>query len=130
MLNDKNLNQNNIDDELAREILSMVSVDQKMRVKAKVWDYKIDEKNTERLKRIVDKYGWPGRSLVGEEAAHGAWLLAQHADRDLEFQKHALVLLEEAVVGGEADKRDLAYLTDRVRVNNGQSQIFGTQFYE
>ncbi len=39
----------------------------------------------------------------------------------------ALELLSDAVAGGEASARDLAYLTDRVRVNHGREQIFGTQ---
>jgi hypothetical protein len=32
----------------------------------------------ERLRDIIDAGGWPGRSLVGREAAHAAWLLLQH----------------------------------------------------
>lgn len=42
------------------------------------------------MKKIVKKHGWPGISLVGKKASVGAWLLAQHADRDLRFQKNVL----------------------------------------
>jgi len=70
--------------------------------------------------------GWPGRTLVGEDGAHAAWLLAQHAapQRQQEF----LELLRAAVEAGEASVTDQAYLEDRVRVHEGQAQRYGTQF--
>jgi hypothetical protein len=51
----------------------------------------------------------------------------QHADEDKALQRRALHLLEEAAHKGEASKSNLAYLTDRVRINAGQKQIYGTQ---
>lgn len=87
---------------------------------------RVDAANTTRLKEIVDVYGWPGRSLVGERASRSAWLLAQHADADIEFQKHALELME-AMPDGEVIQRDVAYLTDRVLVAEGKEQRYGTQ---
>ena len=71
--------------------------------------------------------GWPGRSLVGEEAAHAAWLLAQHADRHPALQEQWLSLLEAAVAQGEASPIDLAHLTDRVLLARGELQVYGTQ---
>jgi hypothetical protein len=88
----------------------------------------IDRHNTERMKEIVDRHGWPGKALVGEDGAHAAWLLVQHADHDRPFQKRCLALLAEAVKKGEATGADLAYLTDRVRVGDKQKQVYGTQF--
>jgi hypothetical protein len=88
---------------------------------------RIDGGNTNRLRQILAEYGWPGKSLVGDKGAHHAWLIAQHADRDPAFQRQALELLREAVARGEAKPRDLAYLTDRVRVNEGRGQVYGTQ---
>lgn len=88
----------------------------------------IDRKNTARMKEIVAAHGWPGKSLVGEEGASNAWLLVQHADQDLEFQKRCLALLEEAVQEGEASPKELAYLIDRVLVAEGKKQLYGTQF--
>lgn len=88
----------------------------------------LDRRNTARMKEIVEKHGWPGHSLVGKDAAHAAWLLVQHADRDREFQKRCLKLLEAAVKEKEAAAIDLAYLTDRVRVGENKPQVYGTQF--
>ncbi|MEJ8647125.1 DUF6624 domain-containing protein [Streptomyces sp. MS1.AVA.3] len=73
-----------------------------------------------------DEHGWPGHSLVGEQAAHAAWLIAQHAE--LDFQLRALALLREAVDRGEATAMQLAYLTDRCLVHQERSQVYGTQY--
>ncbi len=88
---------------------------------------RIDDENAVWLREVVAKIGWPERSLVGDDGAHAAWLLAQHADRDPALQKRCLTLLEQAVAASEADPRDLAFLTDRVRLAAGQNQIYGTQ---
>lgn len=87
----------------------------------------IDQKNLPRLKEIVEQFGWPGLRLVGEEGTDKMWLLVQHCDRDLEFQKTCLQLLKEAVAKEDAPKRHLAYLMDRVLVNEGLAQLYGTQ---
>jgi hypothetical protein len=47
-----------------------------------------------------DKHGWPTGSLVGAEAARRAWLVAQHADRQLDLQRRALTLMTKAVETG------------------------------
>ncbi len=81
----------------------------------------------DRLAEIIAEHGWPTARLVGPAAAVGAWKLAQHADRQLDVQRRALALLSDAVAAGEASPRELALLRDRVLVNEGQEQIYGTQ---
>jgi len=88
----------------------------------------IDTKSTTRMKEVIAKHGWPGKSLVGEDGANTAWLLVQHADADPAFQKQCLALLEKAYKAGEASERDYAYLFDRVAVAEGKPQRYGTQF--
>lgn len=105
----------------------MAKEDQEMRFGE--WNSKIDKKNTARMKEIVKNYGWPGKTLVGKDGAFAAWLLVQHADLDLKFQKKALSLMEVAVQRGDAGKKEFAYLIDRVRVNSDKPQVFGTQFF-
>jgi hypothetical protein len=51
----------------------------------------------------------------------------QHADQDTALQHTALRLLDGAVRAGDASGRDLAYLTDRVRVAERRPQVYGTQ---
>ena len=90
----------------------------------------IDRANTEWMKEIIEKFGWPGKSLVGPQAAHAAWLLVQHADHDPKFQKRCLILIADAVQAGDAAGEDLAYLTDRVRIAEKKEQLYGTQLHQ
>ena len=53
----------------------------------------LDRRHQQRLGAIVDQIGWPHAGLVGDAAAHAAWLLAQHAD--LDFQVDALARMRE-----------------------------------
>src|SRR5215475_3850127 len=88
----------------------------------------VDVRNTARLKEVIAKHGWPGKSLVGEDGAFAAWLLVQHADADAAFQKQCLELMKPLLEKGEVNKRNYAYLTDRVLVAEKKPQLYGTQF--
>jgi len=79
------------------------------------------------LERIIAEHGWPGIALAGVDGQRAAWLIAQHADFDLQFQKHCLGLVREAFAIGDAEAYALAYLTDRVLENEGSPQRYGTQ---
>ncbi len=87
------------------------------------------QRNTRRIKEIIGQHGWPGSSLVGEIGTHAAWLLVQHADMDPIFQEKCLGLLKKAYLSGEASGRNYAFLYDRVMVNKGERQLYGTQIY-
>ena len=86
----------------------------------------VDRDNTARLREVIGRHGWPGRDLAGDDGAHAAWLLAQHAPPDR--QEEWLPLLEDAVARGDARAADLAYLRDRVLMHRGEPQIYGTQY--
>lgn len=116
---------------IAGELVAMMEEDQAMRERTQkdvsAWNAEIDRRNTERLKEIVERIGWPTVSKVGAEASEGAWLIVQHADHDIAFQRLALGLMEAATIG-EVQLRDIAYLTDRILANEDKPQRFGTQF--
>lgn len=82
--------------------------------------------NANRLDQIVAKYGWPGISLVGLEGCRVAWLIAQHAICTPELQRKFLIFLAKASASGDAPKRQVALLTDRIRFNENKPQIYGT----
>ncbi|MFF0394146.1 DUF6624 domain-containing protein [Kitasatospora sp. NPDC004615] len=84
-------------------------------------------RHADRLAELLDEHGWPVAAEVGAEAAQAAWLIAQHADRQLDVQRRALRLMEQAVAEGAAGARELAFLRDRVLVNEGREQVYGTQ---
>ncbi len=84
-------------------------------------------RNRELIRSIVKQHGWPGRSLAGDDGAHAAWLVVQHMDDDLDFQRNCLALMQQAFEAGEVQPHDLAYLTDRVLTHEGKPQMYGTQ---
>ena len=127
MAPDSNLNPPLVNVKLADELVQMGERDQEMRNSQK-WDAEVDIRNTQRLKQIIREIGWPSISKVGREAANYAWLLAQHADHDVAFQRDCLHLMQQSM--NDVDATTVAYLEDRVRVNEGRPQLYGTQYYE
>ncbi|MBV8137587.1 MAG: sulfotransferase [Deltaproteobacteria bacterium] len=87
----------------------------------------MDSDNTAWLMATVKHTGWPGHSMVGEDGAHAAWLLAQHADMNPTFQRRCLELLQDAVERGEASAAELAHLTNRVLQASGQARLHGAR---
>ena len=86
----------------------------------------VDRSNTAWLKGLVEDLGWPLFCEVGPECSMNAWLLVQHADHDVGFQRRCLDLMR-AAPQGEVDPANIAYLCDRVRLAEGQAQLYGTQ---
>ncbi|GAA3550184.1 hypothetical protein GCM10022419_033040 [Nonomuraea rosea] len=89
----------------------------------------VDHDNTRFLQEVIAEHGWPGCDLVGDNASQAAWLLAQHADHDVAFQRRCLDLLQKAAAAGQAEPSHVAYLTDRVCVADGRPQLYGTQYH-
>ncbi len=93
----------------------------------KSFDKSVNVENSKRLKRIIDQiHAWPTIGMVGEEASYAAWLIVQHADHDSIFQERCLGLMLQAK--DDVLLSNIAYLTDRVAVNKGKPQMYGTQF--
>ncbi|MBO0697962.1 MAG: hypothetical protein J2P46_06195 [Zavarzinella sp.] len=141
LLLEKQGNKAATDQELRKELLRRRDEDQKFRQQVIEAQKKgpvpadlvkqlaeTDRANREWLKGVVEKKGWPVRTLVGFDGEDAAWLMVQHADPDPAFQKQALKLLEAAVKENEARPIHVAYLTDRVQTGEGKKQIYGTQF--
>jgi hypothetical protein len=129
---------------LKNEIIQMYVDDQAVRgnimsdviVKYNLQEYEIsnsdgvtvDAKNRKRLKEIFKEYGFPKRAMVGKDAMRGIFLMIQHADGDKEWQKGQLSNIENAVKEGDMDGQSYAYLYDRIKINSGEKQLYGTQF--
>jgi hypothetical protein len=87
---------------------------------------KIDADNTAWLKKQVDSDGWPKACAVGKAGSRTAMLIAQHGD--LTDRLAFATAFEAAVLEGQAERRQLAYLQDRNLVEQGKPQIYGTQW--
>ncbi len=120
--------------ELREELLQLAKLDQSVRIGKDV-DHRdqaiqekmrsIDTSNLSRLKEILQKYGWPGPGLVGNDGAEAAFLIVQHAD--YAFQKKMLPQIRREYLAGRLPGSNYALLLDRVLVNEGKAQIYGTQ---
>lgn len=83
--------------------------------------------NARELEEMIDEHGWLGKSLVGEDGAEAAWLIAQHAISLPAFSHKCLRFIEKAVAENEAEPHQFAYLHDRICFFENRPQKFGTQ---
>ncbi|MBS0647653.1 MAG: hypothetical protein JSS10_00340 [Verrucomicrobia bacterium] len=79
------------------------------------------------LKTIVFEFEWPGKSLIGEDGVERFWTLIQHCDQEVIFQELCLQHLNAAVKNQEASRKYIPFLHDRVLINRGLKQLYGTQ---
>ena len=87
----------------------------------------VHRRNAARLATLLDERGWPVASSVGQDGAEAAWLIAQHAIGEPEFQRRCLRLLQNAAASGEVPAWQPATLEDRIRRFEGRPQLYGTQ---
>ncbi|HET9826101.1 MAG TPA: DUF6624 domain-containing protein, partial [Chitinophagaceae bacterium] len=88
---------------------------------------KSDSANLLEFESVTDKIGWPTVSKVGQAGASTAFLIIDHSPR--EVMEQYFPLLEEAARKGEASLSSYATMKDRILVNRGKKQIYGTQKY-
>ncbi|MCG2583279.1 DUF6624 domain-containing protein [Massilia sp. TS11] len=85
----------------------------------------IDRANQKQLEAIIARIGWPRESVVGANGAQAAFFIAQHGEAD--FLRRCLPLMREAAEANELALDLLALAEDRVRMNEGAPQLYGTQ---
>lgn len=112
---------------LLNELIRRFELDQELSRKKEFGKLEeIYRSNSSWLKNIVLKDGWPSAESVTKRGENCVWLITQHSD-DLGFQKYCLNLLSKLNPTKER-KQSIAFLTDRILVNENQKQIYGTQF--
>ncbi len=79
------------------------------------------------IESVFDSIGYPGYDKVGKTGETWFWVLVQHSDFDPQFQHRVLKEMAKEVGKGNASPQNYAYLTDRVNLNFGEQQIYGTQ---
>jgi hypothetical protein len=66
-----------MNEELRAELLRRVAADQEARHALDTAAMAAaDGENLPWLRQVITDVGWPGKTLVGEDGAHAAWLLA------------------------------------------------------
>ena len=84
---------------------------------------KYDAENIKKIETIIAKYGYPGKSLVGEPTNRAAFLVIQYSNKISEF----LPIVKLAAENGELPFRLYAMMIDRQLMYKGEEQIYGSQ---
>lgn len=87
----------------------------------------IDRQSSELMHRVLSEWDWVDRARFGPKVSDFAWLLVQHADRDAALQSLALERMQTYLADGGIKPANYAYLRDRVAINSGRMQRYGTQ---
>lgn len=75
------------------------------------------------IEKIIEKYGYPSRSLVGDSVNQAVFYVIQHSNK---IEKY-LPIMKKAASKGELKKTSLALMEDRYLMRKGKEQIYGTQ---
>ena len=87
----------------------------------------VDAKNLRIIRAIFAKFGFPSADEVARNGVVAFFLLVQHAARDVKFMNRAFRAARPLYLKGDLPPVFFALLTDRVRILNGEAQIYGTQ---
>ncbi|PKF72420.1 DUF6624 domain-containing protein [Chryseobacterium sp. PMSZPI] len=142
--------QNKLNEELKKELDEIMSVDQGYRMlftsettpeqkektlkdlninqeefKKKGWQMvaEHDSINLHKIENIISKYGYPGKTLVGEPTNKAAWYVIQHSTKIGKY----LPLIKEAGKNKEIPFTLVAMMEDRYLMDENKEQIYGTQ---
>ncbi|WP_284332564.1 DUF6624 domain-containing protein [Dyella flagellata] len=88
---------------------------------------KVDAGNLAKLRQIVKDHGIPTPHMIGDKGMEAFWMLVQHADHDPLLQQKVLTALFSDSRG--LPLNEIALLIDRVQINRGEPQTYGTQFH-
>ena len=86
----------------------------------------VDAEAEAEVLKMVPPEGWFTRSRYGVEAANAAFLIIQHSR--VENWRRFLPVIEPLVARGEASGESYALMYDRLAVNEGRPQRYGSQF--
>ncbi len=85
----------------------------------------MDAQNLVKVEAILQKYGWLGQDIIGANGNEALFLVIQHSTPTV-MEKY-LPIMKAAVLEKKAEATQLALLQDRVNMNQGKKQIYGSQ---
>lgn len=80
-----------------------------------------------RLQAMFNENGFIGYDLAGKEGSKNFWLMVQHSDHNPTFQTKVLEKMKVEIDNDNANPSNYGLLVDRVKVNTGKAQVYGTQ---
>jgi hypothetical protein len=99
----------------------------RVQLDANAWDImrSIDSINIVKVEQIIAKYGYPGKTLVGEPENTAVFFVIQHSKKIPKYYD----LIEKAGKNKELPFRYTAMMLDRKLADEGKEQVYGTQVY-
>ena len=110
-----------------KQILNEVyESDQRIRKSNDLIKYaKEDHRNQELVISIIEKCGMPTLKEVTQKQMNAIWLGLQHTDK--KYRKKYFPQIEKAVENGDLSKQQYALMKDRILMDEGKPQIYGSQ---
>ena len=108
-------------------ILNMVyDSDQRIRKENNLIKYaKEDHRNQELVISIIEKCGMPTLAEVSQKQMNAIWFGLQHTDK--KNRKKYFPKIEKAVQNGDLNKQQYAQMKDRILMDKGKPQLYGSQ---
>lgn len=115
----------NISDEKRQHLLDTLNIlpDNFEEIKFKIY-HLYDSANIAAVEKIIDEFGYPGKTLVGEPTNSTVFLVIQHNPDKIE---EYLPIIKSAGEKGEIKMGWIAMMEDRYLMGKGKEQIYGTQ---
>ena len=109
------------------QILSEVhESDQRIRKSNELIKYaKEDHRNQELVISIIEKCGMPTLKEVTQRHMNAIWLGLQHSNKKIRIKYFPQI--EKAVENGDLSKQQYALMKDRILMDEGKPQIYGSQ---
>lgn len=83
----------------------------------------IDSANIYFVEAVFKRYGYPGKSLVGDSTSEAAWYVIQHSKKINDY----IPVIKKAAEAHELTFRLYAMMLDRYLMGKKQEQIYGSQ---
>lgn len=85
----------------------------------------LDVSNLAAVEQILGKCGMPNITTAGEKGMSAIWLVIQHASAEKRAQYFPQLL--EAAKKGDLERQDIALMQDRMLMDAGNAQLYGSQ---
>lgn len=115
----------NMSDSLKKDSTANAFATTSDKVEMKIWEIQshIDSSNLVFIENIFKQYGYPGKSLVGQKTNEVAWYVIQHSPKIKQY----FFVIKEAAKKKELPFKLVAMMEDRLLMEQGKEQIYGTQ---
>jgi len=118
-----------IDCKKIEEILDSIYIlDQEMRQNGNSINLEIDNQNINKVISIINKCGMPTLDNVNTHQMDAIWLVFQHTQHSI--IKEYFPLFQESAKNGNTKLSHIALMTDRLLMNEGKPQLYGSQIQQ